>query len=81
MTWDTTRGQDVVQVNGDTLRFYRNRAEMSQYTVAKLSQLSRSFIAEIEAGRKKPRRLAAESIAEVLRVHVDDLVQSPPEAT
>ena len=69
---------DTVPFDGRKVRFYRNHSSygggMSQYAFAKKCQLSRSFIADIEQGRRSPRPLAAQSIAEALGVTIDDLL-------
>lgn len=61
----------------DPQKFKRLRKErdpeLSQYDLAKKAGLSRSFISDIENGRRQPRALAARSIAEVLGVSVEDL--------
>lgn len=52
----------------------RYRAEYTQYNLAEDAGVSRSFISEIEIGRKQPRALVAKAIAEALHVDLDDLI-------
>lgn len=70
----------TLPVDGKKVRQYRVNPQfgggISQYTLADRASLSRSYIADIEAGRRQPRFLAARSIAEVLGVTVDDLLVS-----
>jgi DNA-binding XRE family transcriptional regulator len=58
----------------------RDNANVSQYTLARNSGLSRSFVSDIENGRRQPRSLAAESLAKALGLTVEDLCISDPDA-
>lgn len=74
----SSQSSGVVPVDGKKVRYYRDHGgyggSMTQYTLAKRTHLSRSFIADIEQGRRQPRRLAAQAIAEALGVTIDDLL-------
>jgi len=63
----------TIQTSPDILKALRKRYGLSQYEVARRSGLSRSFISDLEAGRRQPRPLAARSLAETLGVEVQDL--------
>ena len=69
---------DTVPIDGAKMRRYRDTVvgggKVSQYTLARRTSLSRSFISDIENGRRQPRMLAARAIAEALGVTVDDLI-------
>lgn len=82
-TSDEWKGQRTVPMDPEKLKaaresLYTRRNDVgmnySQYSLARDSGVSRSFISEIELGRKQPRTLAAKAIAEALRVEVDDLI-------
>jgi len=63
----------------DPEKFLRARKNLggpggiSQYTLARDSGLSRSFVSDIEKGRRQPRELAAQALAEALGMTVQDL--------
>jgi len=63
----------TIKTDPTRLRALRKRWGLSQYEVARRSGLSRSFISDLEAGRRQPRLLAARSLAETLGVEVSDL--------
>jgi len=63
----------TIPTDPDTLRTLRKRYGLSQYEVARRSGLSRSFISDMEAGRRQPRLLAARALAETLGVEIEDL--------
>ena len=71
----------IVPVNGQRLRGYRRQNNWTQMELAKASGMSRSYIADLENGRKQPRYLVADELAEALGVEVDDLVSTKPLAT
>lgn len=50
----TKNGRRTVPVNGERLRTFRKNTVRTQELLADLSHVSRSFIAEIEAGKKQP---------------------------
>lgn len=70
------RVDDLVPVNGKRLRAYRKQRDWSQAHLADRAQVSRSYVAEIERGKKNPRLLYAKALAEALSVTVDDLIGS-----
>ncbi len=66
--------KDLVPINGRRLREQRKRRGWSQQQLSDASQVSRSYIAEIEKGEKRPRPLVAESLAKSLDLLVSDLI-------
>lgn len=59
---------------GDNIRAERQRKRMSQADLATASGFSKSFISEIEQGRKSPRLMQLKQVATVLGVTVDSLI-------
>lgn len=68
-----SRGQEKVPVDPNKLIAYRRRRAWSQYELAKKSGVSRSYIGDIEQGKKLPRKLAAQALARALDLRVEDL--------
>lgn len=67
-------GQDVIVINPTKLaRVRAANGGMTQYQLADKSGVSRSFISDIERGRRVPRRLAAEALARALGVELSVL--------
>jgi transcriptional regulator with XRE-family HTH domain len=63
-----------VPINGMRLRMWRKNRGLSQQKLAELSMVSRSYIAELEKGTKRPRPLVADALAGALSVTVDELI-------
>ncbi len=57
---------------GARLRQLRERAGLSIYALAKKSEVSRSFIGEIEAGKKAPSFDVARKLASALGVGIEE---------
>lgn len=66
-------GQAVIPIDPNKLRSERKKRGFSQYDLAKRAGVSRSFISDIEQGRKQPRQLTARAIALALGHVVEDL--------
>ena len=65
---------DTIPINPVRLKKFRGAPlNMTQEMLAKRSGLSRSFISDLESGRRQPRLLAARSISQALGVTVEDL--------
>ena len=65
---------DTIPVNPEKLKQLRKAiGDPSQQEVARRSGLSRSFISDMESGRRQPRLLAARSLSQVYGVMVEDL--------
>ena len=69
----TTSGQDLVPINVSALREIRSKRGWSQYQLARVSRISRSYISDIEGERKVPRYLVAQALADALGVTVTDI--------
>lgn len=73
---------DTIPINGQRLKSVRRTASsptrpgrfMSQNELSMVSGVSRSYIAEIEKGVKKPRLFVARALAEALDVDLSDLI-------
>ena len=72
--------QATIPIDPEKFKAARNGNGYSQYVLARNSGLSRSFISDIEKGRRQPRALAAESLAKALGMTVEDLIISDPDA-
>lgn len=57
------------------VREYRNRKKLTQKQLAELSGVSKSYIGDIECGRKIPRLETLERIANALRVNMSNLIK------
>ncbi len=57
---------------GARLRQLRERANLSKYALAQKSTVSRSFIGEIEAGKKAPSFDVAVKLARALGVGIEE---------
>ena len=67
----------TLPINGERLRAFRLQARMSQGDLAKISEVSRSYIAELErtaATGKRPSRRVAVALADALDVRLDQLM-------
>lgn len=62
-----------VLMDGEKLRKLRDARHLSQNDLARQAGISRSYIAEIERGERRPRMLVANAIAKSLRVDLDAL--------
>jgi transcriptional regulator with XRE-family HTH domain len=69
----TADGQKLVPVDHKALMFARSRRGWSQYHVARLAGISRSYLSEVERGKKTPRYLVVKAIAEALEVPMDEI--------
>lgn len=65
--------QATITIDIEKFLMYKKRVGLSQYGIAKVTGLSRSFISDIENGRRKPRELSARAIADALGVTVEDI--------
>ena len=68
------RNSNQVTIDGETLRQMRDAAGWSQERLARQAGISRSYVAEIERGQRKPRMLVANAIAKSLRVDLERLL-------
>lgn len=67
----------TIPINGERLRIIRKgRMSWTQEVLAEESDVSRSYIAEIESGKKKPTIRVAKALAQALDVGLEDLISS-----
>lgn len=60
---------------GETIRAFREKAEMSQELLAERSELHHNYLGEVERGEKAATIDTLVKIAKGLRLEVSDLVQ------
>lgn len=65
---------DLVPINGRKLRQFRKHVAWTQERLAFEAGISRSYVAEIERGGKRPRPLVAQALADALDVQLDALL-------
>ena len=63
------------KIIGDIISQHRNEMKLTQLQLAEQSALSRSYIADIEAGRYAPSVKSLVSIANVLNLDLNFLLQ------
>lgn len=80
-----THESNLVNVNHHAFWWYRDGRRMSgegpapdQYTLARQTGVSRSYISDIEQGTRKPRPVVAMALARALGVTVEDLMDDDP---
>ena len=59
---------------GQAIRYYRKKKGLSQYKLAELTNLSTSYISEIETAKKIPSMETLINIANALEVDIWDLL-------
>lgn len=70
-----TRGNFYYKRLGETILFYRKKLKLSQQQVATLSDVDRSYLAEIEEGKANPSVKFLHRIAKTLKVKVGSLIK------
>ena len=63
-------------INGLKVRAYRKKRGWTQDDLAEHARISRSYLAEIERGTKRPRLLVTEALATALGVTISDIANS-----
>lgn len=66
---------DPKKVIGSIINKHRNEMKLTQQQLAKKASLSRSYIADIEAGRYSPSVKSLISIANVLKLDLNFLLE------
>jgi transcriptional regulator with XRE-family HTH domain len=61
---------------GRVLRDFRQRAGLTQERVADLADLSKQYVADVEAGRRNPTLLVLQRVRRALRVTWEELGQA-----
>ncbi|PIU37342.1 XRE family transcriptional regulator [Candidatus Roizmanbacteria bacterium CG06_land_8_20_14_3_00_34_14] len=69
------RGNFYYKRLGESILFYRKKLRLSQQQVATLSDVDRSYLAEIEEGKANPSVKFLHRIAKILKVKVGDLIK------
>lgn len=74
MTTESLSTRSQVPINGRLVRAARNKHKWGQTQLASKAGVSRSYVAEIELGVKKPRFLVANALANALGIPLDSLL-------
>ena len=69
------RGNFYYKRLGESILFYRKKLRLSQQQVATLSDVDRSYLAEIEEGKANPSVKFLHRIAKILKDKVGDLIK------
>jgi transcriptional regulator with XRE-family HTH domain len=59
---------------GDNIKFFREKAKMTQVELAKKASISRSYLADVERNRYNPSLDTLKAIASALNVSVNSLI-------
>ena len=62
-----------MSVHSETIRELRERRDLGVGELARMTELSKSFISQIESGRRKPSKATIRKLARALRVSPEDL--------
>lgn len=65
---------NLVDIDGQAMRRYRDLHRMTQETLARRAAISRSYVAEIERGTKRPRIHIAKALARGLHVKLEEIL-------
>ncbi len=71
-----TRGNFYYNRLGESIVFYRKKLKLSQQQVATLSDVDRSYLAEVEEGKANPSIKFLHRIAKVLKIKVGGLIKN-----
>ncbi|MFD6073739.1 helix-turn-helix transcriptional regulator [Amycolatopsis lurida] len=77
MKWSEARTDDFYAVVGSKIKETRTREKVTQTELAKTLGLTRSSVANIEAGRQRVQLHGLAQIALILKVDISDLVPMP----
>jgi len=69
------RGNFYYKRLGESILFYRKKLRLSQQQVATLSDVDRSYLAEVEEGKANPSVKFLHRIAKTLKVKVGSLIK------
>lgn len=70
------RGNFYYKRLGETIVSYRKKLKLSQQQVATLSDVDRSYLAEVEEGKANPSVKFLHRIAVVLKINVGSLIKN-----
>lgn len=77
MKWSEAQTDDFYSVVGNKIKETRTREKVTQTELAKTLGLTRSSVANIEAGRQRVQLHGLVQIALVLKVPIGDLIHIP----
>lgn len=69
------RGNFYYKRLGESIVMYRKKLKLSQQQVATLSDVDRSYLAEVEEGKANPSVKFLHRIAKILKVKVKSLIK------
>lgn len=69
------RGNFYYKRLGESIVGYRKKLKLSQQQVATLSDVDRSYLAEVEEGKANPSVKFLHRIAKILKIKVGDLIK------
>jgi transcriptional regulator with XRE-family HTH domain len=67
--------EDIKKRLGKHVRFLRTERQLSQEKFAELAQLDRTYVADIEAGKRNISVTVIEKLANALQVSISELFQ------
>ena len=70
------RGNFYYKRLGESLVSSRKKQKLSQHKLASLSDVDRSYLAEVEEGKANPSIKFLHKIAKVLKISVKDLIKN-----
>lgn len=70
-----TRGNFYYKRLGESIISYRKKLKLSQQQVAILSDVDRSYLAEVEEGKANPSVRFLHRIAKILKIKVGNLIK------
>ena len=70
-----TQGNFYYKRLGETIITYRKKLKLSQQQVATLSDVDRSYLAEVEEGKANPSVKFLHRISKILKIKVGDLIK------
>jgi len=70
---------DLVRLLGENVREARKRRHMSQEALALDADMKRSYLSELERGKRNPSVRALGRLAEALSIDPSDLLRREPE--
>jgi len=69
------RGNFYYKRLGESIVFYRKKLKLSQQQVATLSDVDRSYLAEIEEGKANPSVKFLHRISKILKIKIRNLIK------
>lgn len=71
--------EQLQQLVGNNIRYYRVQAELTQEDLAKRAGINRSYLSDLERGERNARLATLVLIANALDVHPVELLAEPAE--